>query len=314
MKGTRRTIVVAAALTLGAGVVMVARAAPPDPLVYGTQRVVEAAEWAAHAVTDYVAGLLKTDGMSVAANVAERSSVRPAQQGDEFTWTGRVNAGDAVEIKGVNGPVHAEATTGDRVEVRAVKRGRRSDPSEVRIEVLEHAGGVTLCAVYPSARGRPNECAPGNDGHMSVRDNDVHVTFYVKVPAGVEFRGKTVNGDVEAVELASNAFLTTVNGDVSVSTTGYAEAETVNGSIEASLGAADPAEGLRFRTVNGGIVLDLPDDVNVDVDATWVNGGIRTELPLQLTGRITRRSARGVLGRGGPRLDLSTVNGSIRIR
>jgi hypothetical protein len=43
----------------------------------------------------------------------------------------------------------------------ATKHGRRSDPAEVEIEVVEHAGGVTICAVYPSPGSRPNECRQG---------------------------------------------------------------------------------------------------------------------------------------------------------
>ena len=123
-----------------------------------------------------------------------------------------------------------------------------------------------------------------------------------------------MNGDVEALDLASDVSLTSVNGDVDVSTSGYAEARTVNGSIDARMGRIDPEGGLSFQTVNGSIELDLPDDVDADLDASWVNGGLDSELPLSIQGRIGRRSARGLLGSGGPRLELSTVNGSIRIR
>ena len=44
----------------------------------------------------------------------------------------------------------------------AQRTGRRNDPEDVRLEVVEHAGGVTICAVYPSKdAARPNECRPG---------------------------------------------------------------------------------------------------------------------------------------------------------
>src|SRR5205809_6334315 len=115
----------------------------------------------------------------------------------EFHWKGKVAPGKAIEIKGVNGDVRASAGSGD-VEVTAGKRARRSDPDEVKIEVVQHEDGVTICAVYPSDGRRENTCEAGDDGHMSVRDNDVTVDFTVRVPAGVRFRGKTVNGEVEA--------------------------------------------------------------------------------------------------------------------
>ena len=171
-----------------------------------------------------------------------------SSESEEFNWRGRLASGQTIEIKGVNGDIQAEEG-GDEVEVRALKTGRRSDPSEVRIEVMEHSDGVTICAVYPSS-GRPNECRPGKGGRNSVRNNDVKVHFSVRVPAGVAFMGRTVNGDVEANQLASNASAHTVNGKIEISCDGSGEANTVNGSIYASLGTPFESDA-EFSTVNG---------------------------------------------------------------
>ena len=154
---------------------------------------------------------------------------------EEFHWAGKVAAGAAVEIKGVNGGIVATGAAGGGVEVTAIKKGRKSDPAEVKVEVVEHAGGVTICAVYPSS-GAPNECKPGEGGRMSVRDNDVNVEFRVKVPAGVRFVGRTVNGGIEASGITADAEAHTVNGGVELDATGTARAETVNGGITARLG------------------------------------------------------------------------------
>ena len=55
-----------------------------------------------------------------------------APQDIDFRWSGRVDAGDAIEIKGINGEVRAMAASGSEVEVTAVKRGgRRGDPADV---------------------------------------------------------------------------------------------------------------------------------------------------------------------------------------
>ena len=112
-------------------------------------------------------------------------------------WTGTISQGDAIEIKGINGDVIASATSSNTVTVTVSKDGDRSDPTEVDIEVVTHSGGVTICAVYPAVPGDPaNECAPGDQGRMNTRDNDVEVTFWVSVPAGVNFVGSAVNGSV----------------------------------------------------------------------------------------------------------------------
>lgn len=237
---------------------------------------------------------------------------RAAAQG-EFHWKGKIAAGKSIEIKGVNGDVDALAGSGE-VEVTAVKHARRDDPDEVKIEVVPSEDGVTICAVYPSYGRRENTCEAGEHDHMNVHDNDVRVDFTVHVPAGVRFVGKTVNGQVDASNLASDVDANTVNGSIHVSTSGSAEAQTVNGSIVASMGRSDWRDALDFRTVNGGITLDLPANLSTEVRAETVNGDIVTDFPLTVTGRLGPRRLNGTIGNGGRRLDLSTVNGTIRLR
>lgn len=233
---------------------------------------------------------------------------------EDFQWRGRVAAGKTVEIKGVNGAIEASLASGDEAEVTATKRGRRSDPESVRVEVVEHADGVTICAVYPDVEGRRNECRPGSGGRMSTRDNDVNVHFTVKVPRGVGFSPRTVNGEVEAMGLEGDVNATTVNGSIQLSTSGRAEAQTVNGSIRASAGRADWAGDAEFKTVNGSITVTLPASTGAEVRAATVNGEIETDFPLTVSGRVSRRHLSGTIGGGGRRLELETVNGSIHLR
>ncbi|MDX1647078.1 MAG: hypothetical protein R3304_08030 [Longimicrobiales bacterium] len=236
------------------------------------------------------------------------------QSATGYRWSGAVPPGQSLEIKGVNGSILVVAAEGSEAVVATEARGRRSDPASVRIERVEHEGGLTFCAVYPAPEGQSgNVCAPGESGRLNTGRHDVEVEFRVEVPQGVRFVGRTVNGSVEAVGLAGDVVARTVNGDVEISTTGFAEAETVNGSIDASMGRADPVSGAAFTTVNGSVTLDLHEDVDADIDARWMNGGFESEIPFLLEGRMSRHRARGILGQGGPELRLETVNGSIRI-
>jgi hypothetical protein len=250
----------------------------------------------------------------LAAAVATLALAGPAPAAEEdFHWQGQVAAGDTIEIKGVNGAIVATGTTGGQVEVTAVKKGRRSDPKDVKIDVVPHAGGVTICAVYPS-EGTPNECQPGKGGRMKVRDNDVNVRFDVKVPAGVRFVGRTVNGGIDAHGIAADAEAETVNGGVNVDAAGTARATTVNGGITARLGRADWDGTLALKTVNGGIDVFLPGGLSADVKASTVNGEIDTDFPLTVHGKIGRHRIEGTIGGGGRLLELETVNGGIELR
>lgn len=233
----------------------------------------------------------------------------------EFDWRGRVGAGQTLEIKNINGEVVAVPATGNEIRVTARKTARRSNPDDVRIEVVEHSGGVTICSVYPPGRdGRENECAPGNRGRNNAQNNDTRIEFRVEVPSGVRFNGRTVNGNVDVRGLGADVSAHTVNGDVDVSTSGSAEASTVNGNLDIEMGRSDWRDELEFETVNGRIALTFSGDLNAEVDATTVNGSISTDYPLTIQGRFGPKRLRGTVGSGGRTLSLSTVNGSIELR
>jgi putative adhesin len=250
-----------------------------------------------------------------AALVAALLVAAPAAAQD-FHWTGRLAAGQRLEIKGVNGSIRAMAATGDEIDVSARKTSRRDDPDEVKIEVVPFEDGVAICAVYPTPRRARHEngCEPGDEWNSSTDNNDVTVDFTIKLPAGIVFLGQTVNGDVDAESLGADARVSTVNGSIDVSAAGHVEASTVNGSIRAGMGRADWSSEAEFSTVNGGITLTLPDNLSAEVSAETVNGDLETDFPLTVTGKFGPRHMRGTIGSGGRYLKLSTVNGSIHLR
>lgn len=235
--------------------------------------------------------------------------------GDEFRWHKRIAPGQAIEINGMSGNIRAEATAGTEVEVTATKRGPRDDASVVNLKVVEHADGATICAIYPSLDpNTPDQCVPGKNEHRNRTNNEVQIDFIVRVPAGVRFVGRNVNGDVDATSLSANVFARTVNGGVHISTAGYAEASTVNGSITASLGSTNWDEPLLFRTVNGNITVELPASASTTVVASTVSGGISTNFPLTVRDYYGRQRVNGSIGGGGRDLSLTTISGHITLR
>lgn len=270
-----------------------------------------------HFTNKWLSDGLTTVSAKVTAS-AESSCPNDASQrttsATEFRWSGRVAPGMAVEIKGMNGDISAEPAAGTEVEVVAHKKSARSNPDQVTIKVIEHAGGVTICALYPSEDpDRPNTCEPDKGG-QSIRNNDVSVDFSVRVPLGVGFVGRTVNGEISASSLAGNVISHTVNGAIKISTSGYAQAKTVNGEISAKIGDANWPDSLEFKTVNGEISLDLPAATSTEVQADTFNGEISSDFPLSLLGKMTRKHLSGRIGSGGRSLVLKTLNGSITLR
>lgn len=261
----------------------------------------------------------RTTWMAVGLLAASLAAASPAdaQRQETFRWSGQLAAGRTLEVRGINGDVEARPASGRTVEIVALKKGDRSDPSQVEIEVVEQADRILVCAVYPGKRGgRVNRCS-GSDGERDgdMERNDVVVDFTVSVPAGVVFEGSTVNGGIDAARLQSDVRVSTVNGGIEVAASGTVEAQTVNGSIQATAGSASWSGTLDFQTVNGSITLTLPAAANASVSAETVNGDFSSDFPLTVeAGRWGPKRVHGTIGSGGGRLNLQTVNGRISIR
>jgi hypothetical protein len=228
---------------------------------------------------------------------------------ETWNWSGTLAAGRTLEINGVNGRIEAEPSTGNRVEVVADKSGKRHDPAEVKMQVVQDSDGITICAVYP---GAGNACTPG-ESHSHTRNNDVQVDFTVRVPAGVTFSANTVNGEIHTRSLGGPIKAHTVNGGCVIETSQSGEASTVNGSVHATLGRITASDRLDFSTVNGSITLNLPRQFDAELEGSTVNGSIETDFPVTVQGKWGPRTMHGTIGHGGAKLNASTVNGSIRL-
>jgi hypothetical protein len=226
--------------------------------------------------------------------------------GAPFEWSKTLGADARVDVYGILGTVVVEPASGDTLAIRATKSGR-GDLEAVTIEVVEAGERVIVCAVYPGGRCDENGYHGRHEGTI-----EVQVDLALELPAARDLTAHTVNGSVVAKGLTGGLEVETVNGNIELNTTGPAAAKTVNGSIVAEL-PRGLREDLRLKTVNGTLRVELPASVDADVSAATVNGGIESSFPLDVSHRVVGGRASGRLGRGGPQLELDTVNGSIRI-
>jgi len=236
----------------------------------------------------------------------------------DFSWDGRITSGRWLYVRDLNGSIRVERATGDRAEVTAVKRWRRGDPEDVRIETRRLGGDdgdVIICAFWTeNASCDEDGYRSHSDRNWRNHDNDTSVEFTVRLPAGVRLGVSTVNGGVTVNGATNEVRASTVNGRVSaVSSGGPVNASTVNGDIDVrmrDLGTGD----LSYSTVNGSIEIEVPSNLDADVDMRTVNGSLTAEIPIRLQGRVNPRRIRATIGKGGRRLRLETVNGSVELR
>ncbi len=245
-----------------------------------------------------------------------------AAQTATFEWSGRMAPGEVLDVKGISGRIRAVPASGDRAEVVARKRGDADDFGEVAIETVETADGIIICAVYGSWNHGRGQCDPRNRDRSQDRDRhrnvsiDVSVEYEVHVPAGVSFEGSLVSGSVQADALRSDVRANTVDGDITISTTGRAWGNTVSGDMEIEMGEVGP-EDLDFNTVSGDIVLWLPNDFAADVDFESLSGDFSSDFDITISSRRHRwigSRVQGTIGGGGRDLTLRTVSGNVEIR
>lgn len=229
--------------------------------------------------------------------------------GDTMHWSGAMTAGQTLTVKNISGDIRVERASGNVADITAVKSGEDAD--EIQVSITKTDEGVTACTIYP---GYGNTCEHSH----SERNIHARVDYTIHIPGGVRLRAANVNGSVEAENLASNAEVSSVNGSVSVSTTGWAEATSVNGSVHASLGSVEGPDELNFKSVNGNVDVTVPPGLNADIRFSTLNGHVTSDFPYTVEGGTSvgghGTNVEGRIGNGGRRIELSSVNGNLELR
>jgi len=125
----------------------------------------------------------------------------------------------------------------------------------------------------------------------------------------------TSNGRIQTEGFLGSLDASTSNGSIRAEVargTRDVRAQTSNGPIELTL-PADFTADLHAHTSNGGITLHLPSAINAHVSAHTSNSSINCEFDVRTQGSLSKHELNGEIGAGGPLLDLSTSNGSIRL-
>ena len=225
---------------------------------------------------------------------------------EDFHYAGTLPAGGELHVLLVRGDIVVEPAKDGRLEITGRKQG------EFVVSAIEADGKVTICATHPGK----DRCPGGKAMRDSDTDKD-RIDLEVYLPAGVRLVADTHVGEIRARDLSSPIEARTVVGDIEISTSVHASAESVNGDINASLGTADWKGTLAFATVNGDVVVRLPADADLSLDASSTTGRFDSDLfPVEKSSygaAIPGAQVSGTLGRGGRTLTIGTVNGNVAV-
>jgi len=200
-----------------------------------------------------------------------------ARYNKDFHYGFPLNAGGKVTIETFNGGIEVSGWDQNNVDISGTKYGPTPEiADQVEVTVDHSPASVSVRVQRPS-----------------IHRGNIGAKFVVKVP-------RTAIVD----------YLSSSNGSIRVTdATGPARLRTSNGGIR----VAGLSGGLEAHTSNGGITVRLPEGVDARVSAHTSNAHVTSDFDVRMQGEIERHRMEGVIGKGGPLLDLSTSNGSIRL-
>jgi hypothetical protein len=240
---------------------------------------------------------------------------------EEFHESHPMKAGGQLYLENMNGSVEVQGWDQATADISGTKSASTEQSlSALKIDIVASDDSIRIRTVRPS----------GHMGGMGAR-------YVIKVPrqtrlekiatsngritiTGIEAsaRLETSNGSVNADGVKGGLEVSTSNGSIRVSLSDIVDRQPVtlrtsNGSVQLSV--ASPGLGdLAVSTSNGSITAQLPASVAATVDASTSNGSITNEFSDTFRGTSKKNHLEGSIGTGGPRIRLSTSNGSIRLR
>jgi hypothetical protein len=235
-----------------------------------------------------------------------RSSELVGRATDEWLRRYTIEPDGQVEIANRDGPIEVQAVEGDTVEIRATRVAHAPTDEAARDLLPRLPFDESADASHVTVRtGRLRGIVIG------VR---VEVSYRVTVPARASVRLRTSNGAITITGVHGAVVAAAANGDIKGSAlAGGVTARTANANAAIEL-AAFGAEPVDVRATNGDIHLVVPRAANANLLATATNG--RTEVDnLDMTplGEQGPRRVRVRINAGGTPIELSAVNGNIRV-
>ena len=228
---------------------------------------------------------------------------------DEFHQTYALSSDGRVALENINGAAHISVWDRNEVKVDAVKyAGSKERLDDAQIRVDANSNYVSIRTEY-----RDHNLTFNNDdeGH-----NPASVEYTLTVPRSARLdQIQLINGPLDIHGVAGEVRASCINGRMTVQgLQGRVKLDSVNSRMEVQFDRLGNAP-VELSSVNGGIELTLPSDAKAEVEASTVSGSIEDDFGLHVNNhRWVGHDLRGELGSGGPRIELSNVNGRIEIR
>lgn len=258
---------------------------------------------------------------------------------EEYVKSYTVTGPATVHIKVDDSSVHVVTSDSNQVEFRVTSQGFSAIEfgGKLRIDSQQNGNDVELTVRLAS--------------HFVIGFSNKQLTTEVRMPKNADLQIDTSDGSVELSDLSGNITVHTSDGaitadalkgifklhsrDGKISAThldGKCDISTSDGSIHAAgrfdsldlkssdgavIARAEPGSKLASRwsiaTKDGRVDVEIPKDLQANLDASTNDGHITLGLPVSMQGDIGKKAVHGAINGGGPTLFIHTGDGSIRL-
>jgi hypothetical protein len=232
---------------------------------------------------------------------------------ETFTDTFDVDLGGQLTVKTDAGSIKIVTHDKATIELKVKIENREGDEFSYRHELTN--GNLTIIGEIKKNQSwvrnlkvEFNIMVPEN---YNVRLNTSGGSLSVKDLNG-ELNARTSGGSIKVDNIAGDVKLHTSGGSINTKTiTGTLDAHTSGGSINVTINK-QLTENAKLTTSGGSITAYLIPDIQIDINASTSGGRVKSDF--KIDGRIKKRSVKGSINGGGPKLILRTSGGSIKIK
>lgn len=244
-------------------------------------------------------GVMLFAGVSIAADVEHKYEV---------------SKGGKLELKTDVGSLDIRTHNSDTVEIEVEVEGKNAD--EFKVSHTVSGDDVSVTGTFD--RG---------DNYWG---RNIRAKFIITVPKEYNLDLRTSGGSIDIDDLTGQVDANTSGGSIDIgdidgnvdlhtsggsittgSINGDLNGHTSGGSITATF-AKQLTDDATLDTSGGSITVRMIEDMQVDLSASTSGGRVRSDFSVD--GRVSKKSIRGEINDGGPRLILHTSGGSISIK
>ncbi len=221
---------------------------------------------------------------------------------EDFHYSYPQTAGGRLIVDNFNGSVEITGWDQNTVDISGAKYASTQDLlNAIKIEVSSAGNAVQVKSVRPGG----------------VHMGSLGAKYTIRVPRRTTLESvASSNGSVRVEDVEGEIHLTASNGSVHLAASEAGQAihlATSNGPIDLELDSPR-SNDVVAKTSNGSVTLRMPEGAGAALHAaTSSTGSIRSDFEILTHGQLSRSHIEGTIGSGGPRIDLTTSNGNIRL-